>query len=107
MTGIEHTRDTKEYHIYKKYNCKVHKFGDKFVDFSMNTLRYKTHSSAFNALGGVTSEGEVMELGNRMVTSGGKRAGENLKEEAIGTYCDNLLPKPSLINQYKLDRDTV
>ena len=44
-----------------------------------------------------------MELGNRMVTSGGNGAGENLKEEAISTHCGNLSPKPDLIKQYNLD----
>ena len=48
-----------------------------------------------------------MELGNRMVTSGGNRAGESVREEAIGTHRDNLSPKLILNDQYKSDRGIV
>ena len=77
---MESATNTKEFGKHKKSNCEVHKYTEIYVFSPLDDPNSKTHSPAFTTLGGVSTEGEERDLVNRMVISGGNRAGENVRE---------------------------
>ena len=79
--------NTKECDKHKKSNDDIHKYRDTCVSPPLDDPNGRTHSPTFTTLGGVTTEGEEMEVVNRIVTSGDNGVGEPMSARQETPTC--------------------
>jgi len=78
QTWKEHVMNTKEFDKHKKSKDEMHKCRDTHVSPPLNYPNSWIYSPTFTTWGGVTTEGEEMEVANGIVNSGDNGLNEHM-----------------------------